>query len=52
MKFIEEVIIKIFAYDCIINICEKFSKHPNVTLQDRVNDCRGVLAHFKEEGFI
>lgn len=49
MKFIKEVITKILAYDCIINTCEKFSKHP---LQDRVNYCRGVLEHFQKEGLI
>lgn len=52
MKFIEELITKVFAYDCIINTCEKFSKNPNVTLQDRVDYCKEVLEHFKKEGFI
>lgn len=52
MKFIEEVVTKIFAYDCIINTCEKFSKHPNVTLQDRVDYCKEILAHFRKEGLI
>lgn len=52
MKFIEEVITKIIAYDCIINTCEKFRKHPNVTLQDRVDYCKDILEHFKKEGFI
>lgn len=52
MKFIEEVVTKIFAYDCIINTCEKFSKRSNVTLQDRVDYCKEVLEHFRKEGFI